>query len=396
MNIPKLTVSETKMVLTTITDGLVSNGKATTTTRQGIFVWGEPGIGKSDLVRQIAESEKRQLFDIRLSLIDPSGLTGLMAYDHENKKTVNYPSVLLPDHDGKGKYLLFLDELSSAPPLVQSQAYQLILDKKLGEYYLPKDTLVIAAGNKLGDGAVSFQMSTALANRFSHFELKPDAKEWNIWALVNGVDSLIIAFLQQNPDMLHKFISGESGLAYPSPRSWTFVSNNKALRELKNKDAFRLYFDAVAGTVGKDAAAKFESWLQVRDMLPDVEDILSKKAYDLPTDIGGIYLLMAYLHDALFDKVTEVRLNNYFDFLDNFEGTKHAEMGAVYVDQFMLKASSFPTQFKVVAKKEEESKAKKTANKKKSRKDRAKSGPRNFKDEVARMKCFIDWSDRNS
>ena len=116
------------------------------------FLWGAPGIGKSSIVKQIADSLNIGFIDLRLALMDPTDLKGIPFYDKESHSALWAPPAFLP-RDGTG--ILFLDELNSAPPSVQASAYQLILDRKVGEYELPDGWAIVSAGNRESDRGVT-------------------------------------------------------------------------------------------------------------------------------------------------------------------------------------------------------------------------------------------------
>lgn len=148
------------------------------------FIWGAPGIGKSSIVRQIAERRRMPLIDIRASLLDPTDLRGIPMI--QDGTAVWCPPSFLPKKSDKPG-ILFLDEINAAPPLVQAALYQLILDRRVGEYELPEGWRIIAAGNRREDKAVTFRLSSALANRFIHLNLEVDPDDWHAWATNRGI-----------------------------------------------------------------------------------------------------------------------------------------------------------------------------------------------------------------
>ena len=148
-------------------------------TRWSAFVWGPPGVGKSSIVREIADSKNWKLLDVRASLLDPTDLRGIPAI--EDGKAKWCPPAFLPSGNSKG--ILFFDELNAAPPLVQASLYQLTLDRRIGEYTLPDGWRIIAAGNRAEDASVTFRMPAALANRFIHLDYEVDFDDWRAWAI---------------------------------------------------------------------------------------------------------------------------------------------------------------------------------------------------------------------
>jgi MoxR-like ATPase len=142
-----------------------------------VFLWGPPGIGKSDVVKQIGDELKREVIDVRLALWEPTDIKGIPYYNSDKGAMVWAPPAELPTHPDSTA-IIFLDELNSAPPAVQAAAYQLVLNRRVGTYELPKGVDVVAAGNREGDRGVTYRMPAPLANRFVHLEMKVDFDDW--------------------------------------------------------------------------------------------------------------------------------------------------------------------------------------------------------------------------
>ena len=139
--------------------------------KRPIFLWGGPGIGKSEIIHQIGDSMDAHTIDIRLSLWEPTDIKGI-PYFNSKENTMNWaqPSEL-PDEKLAKKHKcisLLLDEMNSAAPSVQAAAYQLILNRKIGTYSLPDNVVIIAPGNREADNGVLYRMPAPLANRFIH------------------------------------------------------------------------------------------------------------------------------------------------------------------------------------------------------------------------------------
>src|SRR5574343_77497 len=183
--------------------------------KRPVFLWGPPGIGKSDIVRSVAAEMKIELRDVRLSMLDPVDLRGFPTVSGTGKaKSMAWvPPSFLPT---KGSGILFLDELNNAPQAVQAAAYQLILDRRLGDYELPPGWAVIGAGNRAGDRAVVHTMSTALRNRFVHIDVEVDVDEWYFWAIKNGISDVTRGFIKFRPNLLHNFDPASTARALPS------------------------------------------------------------------------------------------------------------------------------------------------------------------------------------
>jgi MoxR-like ATPase len=193
--------------------------------RQPTFIWGQPGIGKSDLMAQVAEARKIPLQDVRALLLDPVDLRGLpylQATDQDpapvnghGYKQAKWASPDFLPRDGEG--ILFLDELNAAAPMVQASCYQLVLDRRLGDYRLPDGWSIVAAGNRQTDRAVTHQMPTPLKSRFTHLDFEVDLNDWCLWAVRNSIRPEVIAFLRFRPNLLSAFDRDKN--AFPAPRT---------------------------------------------------------------------------------------------------------------------------------------------------------------------------------
>jgi hypothetical protein len=231
--------------------------------RQPVFVWGGPGIGKSAVVGHLARSLQKPLRDIRALLLDPVDLRGLPFLGADGRSKWATPEFLPQDGEG----ILFLDELNAAPAMVQASCYQLVLDRKLGEYALPDGWAIIAAGNRDSDRGATTRMPTPLRNRFVHLEFEVDIQEWSEWAIQAQVRPEVIAFLRFRPELLSQF--DRDANAFPSPRSWEFVS-----RILESKPEAPVEHELFAGAVGLGAATEFSAFLEMFRQLPSIDAIL--------------------------------------------------------------------------------------------------------------------------
>lgn len=251
--------------------------------QQPVFLWGAPGVGKSQVVAQVAARHELELVDVRAVLLDPVDLRGIPRIDAKGEAVWCAPSFL--PRSGRG--ILFLDELNTAPPLVQAACYQLILDRKLGEYVLPPGWTIIAAGNRESDRAVTHRMPSALANRMVHLDFEPDLDDWLTWAEENGVESRLRAFLRFRPGLLHAFDPKKSEKAFPSPRSWEFVS--RILAAGADRETLGAL---IKGAVGEGAAAECVGFLRVHDALPDPQALIDDPfGVDIPDDPAVVYAM---------------------------------------------------------------------------------------------------------
>jgi hypothetical protein len=247
-----------------------------------MFLWGPPGIGKSQIVAQVAAELELPLIDIRAVLLDPVDLRGVPSV--ENGATRWNPPIFLPT---EGEGVLFLDELSQAPDSVQSSLLQLVLDRKLGEYRMPEGWRILAAGNRVTDGTFSRKISKALGSRFAtHLELAVDLDEWCAWAVRNDVPAEIISFLRLRPDLLHHFDPKALGNSFPCPRVWANVG--QFMGRLPEEAELPFF----AGALGFGPAAEFTSYLQIYRDLPDVEEIMrDPDAAVVPREPSVLYAL---------------------------------------------------------------------------------------------------------
>ena len=264
---------------------------------QPVFIWGGPGIGKSALVRQFAAELGIPLQDVRAVLLDPVDLRGLPFLGSDGRSKWATPEFLPKDGSG----ILFLDELNAAPAMVQASCYQLVLDRKLGEYTLPDGWAIIAAGNRDSDRAVTTRMPTPLRNRFVHLEFEVDVQEWSEWAIQARIRPEVIAFLRFRPELLSVF--DRDANSFPSPRSWEFVS-----RILEAQPDRIVEHELFAGAVGIGAATEFSAFLRTFRELPNIDAILLNPTKEpVPENAAAQYAVASALarraSDVNFDRV---------------------------------------------------------------------------------------------
>lgn len=265
-----------------------------------VMLWSPPGIGKSASVKQVADELEYDFLDLRLSLLNPVDLRGLPVIDREKKLAEWLVPSYLPK---KGKGIFFLDEINLAPAAVMNAGYQLILDRELGEYKLPDEWKIIAAGNRMEDNANVTKMPSPLLNRFVHIEVECDDKIWRKWAMANGVNEQVIAFIAKFPQHLFKMPKA-SEPAFPTPRSWEKASDLHTLG---------LQVEGAVGAV----ASEFYAWLSVYDRMPDVQKILEGKSKDIPKkeDLDVLWALVT----ALAVRCEPKHLNNLFPYIREIE-----------------------------------------------------------------------------
>jgi hypothetical protein len=254
-------------------------------TARPVYLWGPPGCGKSSIVRQAAGTLGLDLVDVRATLLDPVDLRGLPRLDGDS--AVWLPPAFLP-RGGTG--LLFLDELAQAAPLVQAACLQLTLDRKIGEYALPDGWAVVAASNRSEDRAGTHRLISPLLNRFVHLDLEVSNDDWQQWAVTAGVVPEVRSFLAYRPALLFGFDPQANPRAFPTPRSWQFVSDALA------RAPADLLHPVVGGCVGDGPAAEFLGFLRLYRELPDLSVVLSKPdSSPVPREPAVLYALVGAL-----------------------------------------------------------------------------------------------------
>lgn len=289
-----------------------------------LFLWGPPGIGKSELVGGIAEELGGVCVDIRLGQVEPTDLRGIPYFDRDRGVMNWAPPIDLPSQEFADKHpivVLFLDEMNQAAPAVQGAAFQLVLNRAVGTYKLPDNVVVIAAGNRESDKGISYRMPTPLANRFVHLEMRPDFDAWQQWAVNNRIHKDVVGYISFAKQDLYDFDPRSSGRSFATPRSWTFVS------ELLEDGDDQTNMDLIAGTIGEGLAVKFMAHRKIASNMPKPEDILAGKVKELKTkEVSAMYSLTISMCYELQDSYTKLAqggkdakgLAAWYDQSDNF------------------------------------------------------------------------------
>jgi hypothetical protein len=304
--------------------------------KRPLFLWGPPGIGKSEVVAEITQEMGGYMIDLRLGQMDPTDIRGIPFFNKDNGKMDWAPPIDLPDEELASQYpvvVLFMDEMNSAAPAVQAAAYQLTLNRRVGKYKLPENVVLIAAGNRESDKGVTYRMPTPLANRFVHCEMRVDFPVWQEWAVKNQIHKDVVGYLSFAKQDLYDFDAKSSSRAFATPRSWSFVSELLEDEDLDEVTAT----DLISGTIGEGLAHKFMAHRKIAGKLPKPEDILSGKEKDLQVkEVSAMYSLvisMCYeLKGAVENKVADKDFHgmadNFFAYMmKNFE-TELVVMGA--------------------------------------------------------------------
>lgn len=306
--------------------------------KRPVFLWGPPGIGKSEVVQEITDELGGFMVDLRMAQMEPTDIRGIPYFNKEIGKMDWAEPVDLPSAELAAQYpiiVLFLDEMNSAPPAVQAAGYQLILNRRVGKYVLPDNVVIVAAGNRDSDKGVTYRMPMPLANRFVHLEMRYDFNAWQQWAVNKAVHKDVVGYLSFAKQDGYDFDAKGSSRAFATPRSWVFVSD--LLNDEDNVDNDTL-FNLVAGAVGDGLATKFMAHRKVAGKMPNPMDILEGKVKDLNVkEISAMYSLtisMCYeLKDALDNKRSDNKkfhdmAANFFEYMmKNFE-TELVVMGA--------------------------------------------------------------------
>ena len=296
--------------------------------KRPLFLWGPPGIGKSELVEDITAELGGHMIDLRLGQMEPTDIRGIPFYNRDNGKMDWAAPIDLPDEELAGQYpivVLFMDEMNSSAPSVQAAAYQLILNRRIGKYKLPENVVMVAAGNRESDKGVTYRMPTPLANRFIHQEMKCDFASWQEWAVNKNIHKDVVGYLSFAKQDLYDFDAKSASRAFATPRSWSFVSEILSDEEGDDDTVMNL----IAGTVGEGLAVKFMAHRKVAGRMPRPEDILSGKVDTLDVkEVSAMYSLvisMCYelkgaIERKVADKEFHAMADNFFKFaMDNFE-----------------------------------------------------------------------------
>jgi len=343
--------------------------KHSITRKRPLFIWGQPGIGKSDLVAEVARSQGRPLIDVRLPLMEPTDIRGIpylaevKVYDKDGNMVRDETGVPITDKefrwstpsdlptDEMSRALVFFDEMSAAPPSVQAATYQIILNRRIGNYVMPKDVVIVAAGNRVKDKGVAYNMPMPLANRFTHLTLEVDADDWKEWATLNRVHKDVVGYISFQPGDLNNFNPSSESYAFSTPRSWYFASE---LLQEQMPDGTMIdtslpgdvLGDMIKGTIGEGPGVKFMTYRTQAANLPHARDVLSGKVTKLNNkQIDVMYALVTALTYELKDQADrgerataqgdrkpmdefQKQVDTFFRFvMDNFED-ELAVMGA--------------------------------------------------------------------
>ena len=289
--------------------------------KRPVFLWGPPGIGKSELIADLTKDLGGHMIDLRLGQMDSTDIRGIPFFNKNNEKMDWAPPIDLPDEELASQYpviVLFLDEMNSAAPAVQAAGYQLILNRRIGKYVLPDNVVIVAAGNRESDKGVTYRMPSPLANRFVHLEVRPDYESWFQWAVNHKVHQDVVGYIGFAKQDLFDFEPKSASRAFATPRTWSFVSD--FLYDEEATDAELV--DLIAGTVGEGLAVKFMAHRKVAGQMPKPEDVLSGKVTELKVkEVSAMYSLtisLCYELQEQYRKLGKDKIAAWHAQADNF------------------------------------------------------------------------------
>jgi hypothetical protein len=242
------------------------------------MIHGSPAIGKSDIVRQIAEQYHLKVIDVRLSTYDPADMNGLPSTGTNGARSISkyipfdvFPLVGDKVPEGYKGWIVFLDELPSAAPAVQAAAFKFILDRMVGQDPLHERAFIVGAGNMEDDGGIVNPLPTPLQSRLINFEVYTDLTCFMKYALSKAVDYRISAFLEFKPEFVHHFKADHDDYTFPAPRTWMFLDKLIKGSSVSNDD-----LPLVAGAIGGPVAHEFLAFCAIFDDVPKIADIIAK------------------------------------------------------------------------------------------------------------------------
>lgn len=321
VNMPILSVEKTIKHLSNVYCEIVRKG-ISPKVLPSVMLWGPPGVGKSQAIRQIAKDIKKKtgketkITDVRLLLFNPIDLRGIPTANADKTLAIWLkPQIFQMDPDENIVNILFLDEISAAPQSVQAAAYQITLDRVVGEHKLPDNCIIIAAGNRVTDKSVSFKMPKALANRLMHIEVEGSFESWLNWAVRSGINPKVIGFLSFRSDKLFGFDPKSDNLAFATPRSWEMVSN------LLNNvcDDVNTLYPLISGLIGTGLAIEFRSWCSTKFKLPSTEDIFMGRITKVPDSTDVLYAVVSSMTAYAKEHKDDTQLiGNSLNYASNF------------------------------------------------------------------------------
>ena len=253
------------------------------------MIWGPPGVGKSDIAYQFGESMDAKMYELRANLFDPIDVRGglkVVEMDDGTYRTRYGVPEDYPDSNYQGAVLLFIDEIVNAPKATQNALLQLLLNKKIGTYQLPPNTIIIAAGNRAQDRAAVHEMPSTVRSRFAHYTVEANVDDWVKWAMMNNVHDSITSFIRMRPSLLHN--TDGTDYAFPTPRTWAML--NRKLPYMTDD------FYGCASLIGDGPAGEYLSYRAIYKDMPDIDQIIEKPSTTtVPTDTSILFAVSGAL-----------------------------------------------------------------------------------------------------
>lgn len=267
--------------------------------KHAVLGLGAPGVGKSQVIKQIGERYGYKVIDLRLAQMSEVEIGGLIYPNENHTKTRWLSPEILPDEERDGKHtILLLDEITSCSKRVQVAAYQLILDRRVGQYTLPEGTFVIALGNREDDDGVYIQLAGPLADRFEIHYIDVDFNGWkNDFAIKKGIHQSVIDYLTFKPTALHNQGTTDDSMVFATPRSWERVSD---ILKFDDDITKPVICNKIIGNVGVSEGKQFIEFCRKHKKFVSVVDFIqgNVKAPNDPSEVS--ILINAMTREAEF------------------------------------------------------------------------------------------------
>ncbi len=297
-----------------------------------MFLWGPPGIGKTQSIEQIAEKVHREtgkkvvVTSIRLANFTRPDLVGFMIYDKEKRQSIWLaPEIFVLDEDPNTVNIVFLDEIPDAHEQLQKAVNQIVDERTVGVHKLASNSLFILAGNRVTDNCMTYRMADSLGNRLRHYNVKPNFESWRQWAISHNIHEKVLGYLSYDNSKLYDFEKEKDRVAFATPRSWEAVSNHLHIMDDETLD--EIYMD-ICGDISMGTAMEFIAWCRVHNQLPKIEDIFKGTTRKYPKSLDALYALVSSMTVYVSQRKDEIL-------------EKELENGCKY-------AISFPTDFSAV------------------------------------------------
>lgn len=315
-----------------------------------VMLFGPTGVGKSSGVYELAELIKKHykcdvvVNDIRLTTCTITDLNGIPAPNKDRTETVWLKPEIYKQQKGKNTiHIFFFDELDKAQPAVQAAALQLILDRKAWTHDFPERSFVIAAANPARRTKKNeTKMLPELMNRFRHFNVKPDFESFRRWGIANDIHPYVLGYLSYNNSKLYASSESES-IAFPTPRSWTSISNMLKAYDGSFESVEELH-NGISAEIGTGDAIEFESWCEAFYSLPDTYRIFEGKEKKFNKSPDVLYALVGSMIMFISSKSSSIaidELRNACKYVDKFPADFRALFYRYFEDIDSVKALKF-------------------------------------------------------